>query len=244
MRRRVSGTAGPSRRLARKSQRVLATLLACGLSSGIPACTPISERGAAADGEPPASTGSATGAVDRARHRESSPKPELLDIGAPVPDFALRDQSGNAVGMSDWRGKVVVLTFFETRSPEETLCPELIDRLSELRAMLLPEWTSDVHIVGASVDPARDASDTLVAWAADRGIGGVGWTVGAMDAETLSRVATRLGVVLWQRADGSVGHTLNTIVIDRHGRFADQFPGVSGWSTADLLAAVTAVADR
>ena len=272
MTRRLSGMAGSSRRLAVTSQWVVAAraqwlamatlclasqrvvaerahrlaivFLACGLASGISACTPIPERGAAADGEAPAATDPALGAVDRPRPLASGLNVELLEIGSTVPEFVLRDQDGNFVSASAWRGKVVVLTFFETRSPQPTLCPELIDRLSELRELLLPERTSDFHLVGASVDPVRDTADTLAAWARDRGIGGDGWTIGAMDAETLTRVATRLGVALWQRADGSVGHTLNTIVVDRRGRFVDQFPGVSGWSITDLLAAVTAAADR
>jgi len=232
------------------TSRRVGALLASGLLASLWACAPITERDATTGATPPAdraprtTTGSETATTGLPTPFEPSNDANRFAIGAPIPEFALRAQNGDEVPLSAWRGKVVIVTFFETRSPEPTLCPQLIDRLSALREMLLPERTPDVHLVAAGVDPDHDTSDALAAWVSDRGIGSDGWTVGTMDSETLARIAAGFGVVVWRRADGSVGHTLNTVVIDRRGRFVDQFPGVSGWSTADLLAAVTAAADR
>jgi cytochrome oxidase Cu insertion factor (SCO1/SenC/PrrC family) len=214
----------------RPRRRAASILWVATLVASLAACTPITERGASTgEHRPPDEAGEA----------------EQLEIGARVPDFGLRDPSGALVRSSAWRGKVVVLTFFETRSPEPSLCPEVIDRLAELRDMLLPRWAAEVHTVAASVDPAHDSGETLRAWMGTRGIGDDGfWTVGGVDPDELENVLADFGVFVWTRGDGSVGHTLNTVVIDRRGRLADRFPGTSNWSTEDLLAAVTAVAGR
>ena len=36
----------------------------------------------------------------------------MLEVGAPAPDFTLNDQNGNAVSLSDFRGKKVVVYFY------------------------------------------------------------------------------------------------------------------------------------
>ena len=45
---------------------------------------------------------------------EAVAKPPAPLVGRMAPDFSLRDLNGNAVQLSDFRGKVVMLNFFAT----------------------------------------------------------------------------------------------------------------------------------
>ena len=213
-----------------------------------PACTPVGQRSGGGDSGPPAPDVPLTATPDPGAARERlfqfRPNTSPLEIGMVVPDIELRDHKDQGLHLSELRGVTVVLTFFETRSPEPSLCPELIARLSELGEMLSLERRGRIHLLAISVDPTHDTGTVMSTYAAARGIRTEGWTLASSDPDAVTDFAARLGVVLWERADGTVGHTLNTVVIDRRGRFVDQFPGTSGWSTSDLLAAATAAADR
>ncbi|HEX7593562.1 MAG TPA: SCO family protein, partial [Anaerolineae bacterium] len=59
----------------------------------------------------------------------ASPSPlKGTDLGKiPAPDPKLTDQTGSAVSLADFRGKVVVLTFLYTHCPDE--CPLIASKL-------------------------------------------------------------------------------------------------------------------
>ena len=64
----------------------------------------------------------------------SPPKPVLVPIGAPVPDFTLVDQHAGEVSLSSLRGKVVAVTFIYTRCPLPDYCPRMMANLLELKS--------------------------------------------------------------------------------------------------------------
>src|SRR5262249_32862346 len=51
--------------------------------------------------------------------------PDKIPIGSLMPDFALTDQLGRPVRLSDFRGKVVAVDFIYTRCPLPDVCPRL-----------------------------------------------------------------------------------------------------------------------
>jgi protein SCO1/2 len=171
-------------------------------------------------------------------------RPDLapVAIGSVVPEVELDDADGRPFRLAAHRGAALVVTFFESRSPAPGLCPAILQRLVELRDALRPELRAAVRLLAVTVDPAFDTGEVLRAHAAGIGATGDGWLFLRGDPEAVARFAGGFGVVMWRRADGSVGHTLNTLVIDPDGRLADQFPGLDGWSTTDLLAATSAAA--
>lgn len=84
--------------------------------------------------------------------------------GRPAPDFALTDQNGAAIALSDFRGKAVALSFIFTNCPD--ICPLIA---SQMRAAwdLLPEDRRDrVALLGVSVDPERDTPEALRSFSA------------------------------------------------------------------------------
>ena len=68
--------------------------------------------------------------------------------GSPAPEFTLPDQNGNAVSLSDFRGRKVVLYFYpkdDTSGCTKQAC-ELRDRIEEFDA-------KDAVVLGVSPDP-------------------------------------------------------------------------------------------
>ena len=216
--------------------RVCVVALSAGAAALSSGCTPVQApspdqytaptaqpRGAAAvfDGlAPPAAIGEA-----------------VLDLDA----FVIQD--GALLAATGLAGKTIVVTFFESRSPAPELCPALLERLAYVQRRLRPDLWSVVHMVAITVDPSHDQSRLRqIGEQLDADFNR--WTFAAAPASSLEQFAARLGVVIWERRDGTIGHTLNTVVIDGNGRLADRFPGVTQWTPDDLLASIVLVAER
>src|SRR5437762_2384596 len=56
----------------------------------------------------------ALGFISIARAEDSK---ATADIGKPAPDFSLQDQSGKTVNLADYKGKIVVLEWFNNDCP-------------------------------------------------------------------------------------------------------------------------------
>jgi len=78
-------------------------------------------------------------------------------------DFALRDAlSGGLVRMSKERGRVVVLTFLETRC--KTACPLIASQLAEALRRLPKVDRADVVALAVSANPSDDTTSSVRAF--------------------------------------------------------------------------------
>ena len=75
----------------------------------------------------------------------------------PATDFQLVSETDQTVTLSDYHGKIVLLTFLYTTCPD--LCPAVTADLRETHA-LLGAFAEEVAFVAISVDPARDTVET------------------------------------------------------------------------------------
>lgn len=82
---------------------------------------------------------------------------DLLKPGTPAPEFVLNDINGNAVKMSQFRGKTVVLIFWASWCPD---CRAEVPALKELQAKTDP---SKVVFVSISSDRTVEAWKKYVA---------------------------------------------------------------------------------
>jgi cytochrome oxidase Cu insertion factor (SCO1/SenC/PrrC family) len=76
-----------------------------------------------------------------------------------APNFGLKDQLGRKVTLSQFRGKVVLLTFMEAHCNE--LCPRVADKLRRTLVDLGPAGRRKVVVMVVSTDPEGDTSSAI-----------------------------------------------------------------------------------
>ncbi|MDR3699278.1 MAG: SCO family protein [Candidatus Sulfopaludibacter sp.] len=160
-----------------------------------------------------------------ARHIRPSGEPdgtvpapvEKLATGAELPDFALTDQTGNAVHTAGLRGKVVAIDFIYTRCPLPDVCP----RLSANFALLQRQFRDrDLVLLSVTVDPDFDTPEVLANYAR-RWAAGPQWR---FLTGNVAPLAAALGELYWAD-EGSIGHNSTTTIIGRDGRIAAVLEG-------------------
>ena len=97
---------------------------------------------------------------------ESKPQFASIDItGADYArDFALTDHNGQARGIRDFQGKVVVVFFGFTQCPD--VCPTSMAELAEIKKMLGPDGAR-LQGLFVTLDPERDTQAVLKAYMAN-----------------------------------------------------------------------------
>lgn len=177
---------------------------------------------------------------------EVRPKPPRLEVGEPVPDFAMTAQDGQPLKLSELRGQVVVLTFIYTRCPIPDFCPLMDRKFAELadKVRTSPRRAERVRLISVSFDPEHDTPDVLRKHAAIQGARPPLWTFAVASHAELSKVAGPLGLMYGPGRDEIV-HNLSTAVIDPSGKLARLDTGAAGktWTPADLLKTIRALLD-
>lgn len=142
---------------------------------------------------------------------------------SPGGDFELKDPAGRSVRLSEFQGKVVLLSFGFTYCPD--VCPTELLKFAQLLSNLGPD-SERVQLIFISVDPARDTPDVLTKY------------VGAFSRKILpltgtrtelKKVAKQYGVYFRYVSTGrnsgyTVDHSANTYVIDVRGRLEGVYP--------------------
>ena len=131
--------------------------------------------------------------------------------------FALHDQHGRTVALSNLRGKVVALTFVSSICTEQ--CPLVGKGLSQVRYDLGGAATH-LSIVAISVAPERDTPRTVRHFAALSGWQGADWHYLSAPRAVLGRIWKAYGVYVGPptRAGQDQEHYAGLYLIDPHGR--------------------------
>jgi len=176
-------------------------------------------------------------------HRALNPASaaRAVPVGQPVPDFALTDQSRHTVRLSQFRGKVVALTFSYSRCPNPNYCFRLSNNLSRLSRRFKSQTGRDLVLVTIVIDPANDQGKALDryadTWKADPNA----WHFLTGPVETIRSIAESFGMNFWSD-EGFLIHSFHTVVIDRQGKMAANLEGnqFSAEQLGDLVEAVIA----
>ena len=151
-------------------------------------------------------------------------------------DFTLTSSTGEAMSLSDFRGKYTVLFFGYTYCPDA--CPTTLMDLQQMTKTLGPERAEKLQVVMVSVDPERDTPEQLATYLElfDPTFIGMTGTV-----EDIQPVASQFGI-FFERQTGSentgylVDHTSAVTVIDPEGYVRIIFPyGTKGAEMASDL---------
>ena len=169
------------------------------------------------------------------------PPAAILGPGDDVPDVHVTDQAGIARRLSDWRGRIVAVTFIYTRCPLPDFCPLMDRHFGAAQKMLAgdPALRGRSHLVSVSFDPRYDTPPVLAAHAARIGADPATWSVVTGQPDAIDRFAAAFGIsIIRDDADGAeIVHNLRTAVIDREGRLVEVFSG-NQWTPEQLVAAM------
>lgn len=162
----------------------------------------------------------------------------LVEIGMPLPDFTLLDQHGARRSLRSLNGQVVVVTFIYTRCPLPDYCPRMMLNFREISQRLHDAMGAGVTLLTITFDPKYDTREVLARYAHFYGVAGRGWHLLTGSPEEIQRVAEAFGIEFWPE-EGLFTHTLQTAVIDRHGRLFGTLEGkdYSVQQLADLVQA-------
>jgi protein SCO1 len=147
----------------------------------------------------------------------------LPTIG-PAPEFTLTSQDDARVGLRDFRGRVVAVTFIYTSCPDT--CPMLTAKMAQVQDELGPVFGPKIAFISITVDPERDTPEVLKQYAQMFAIKLAGWAFLTGSPAAIQDVTHRYGVFVAKAADGSVDHTALTSLIDARGRLRVQYLGV------------------
>jgi cytochrome oxidase Cu insertion factor (SCO1/SenC/PrrC family) len=139
---------------------------------------------------------------------------------APAPDFELVDQHGTRVALGALRGKVVLLNFTDTG------CGDACASVRELRSLaraLGGKMGTGVFVVSITLDPVRDTTEMLRAFADQWGIG-PGWKLLTGSPDVIDALARAYGIYV-RRGDrgmgdarGPIEYTDMVLFLDQEGR--------------------------
>ncbi len=154
-----------------------------------------------------------------------------VQVGDVVPDFALTDQTGATVRLSQMRGEPVAVAFIYTRCPIATACPMTTAKFSKLDAMLAQRKFG--RLLTVTVDPEHDTPKVLADYAKKAGADPKRWKFLTGSPEAVARVASDFGV-LYYPEHGQVIHTQAVAVLDPQGRLATIYYG-GDWEPEHIL---------
>ncbi len=115
-----------------------------------------------------------------------------LPILREAPDFALTNQDGLEVQLSDFRGKVVIMDFIYTSCPD--VCGRLNNKLKTVRDQLEVGQKQDLVLISVSFDPEVDTPEVLKQYATERGFDASTWQFLTGTAEQIRQVTDDYGV--------------------------------------------------
>jgi protein SCO1 len=148
----------------------------------------------------------------------------IVPVGQPVPDFALTDQAGHTTHLTEFRGKVVALTFGYSRCPNPNYCFRLSNNLAQIKRRFHEVSGRDLMLVTIVIDPAQDKGNVLEGYADTWKADPATWRFLTGSVADVSAAAELFGMNFWSD-EGFMTHSFHTVVIDREGRLAANLEG-------------------
>jgi protein SCO1/2 len=168
------------------------------------------------------------------------------EAGDAVPDFKLTNQSGHAIHLGQFKGKAVLITFIYTRCPMPDFCPKMNHNFAEVDKALAadPATYSRTHLLSISFDPKNDTPSVLKDYA--QAYAGVDakfthWEFAVPPAKELDPLTQWFDVGISPAEDGTITHSLSTVLIDKDGHVAAFYPS-NDWTPTEVVQKMKSVA--
>lgn len=154
-------------------------------------------------------------------------------VGEYTPLFALYNQDAALMTPERWRGRRVVLNFVFTRCTIPTMCPASTARMARLQREAKKEGLSDLQLATITFDPQYDTPGILKYYAVSRGIDNTNYDFLTGPHSTVQDVLKQFGILV-QPEDGTLDHTMATLIIDGQGKIRYRKDG-SRWSVEEFI---------
>lgn len=184
-------------------------------------------------GRVPASVQNSSEAPHDARPDITKVKP--LKQGDEIVDAELVTHDGRKVKLSDYRGKVLVITFIYTRCNMPSMCPLVTAKLAEVASELRKGNVNGVCFLVVSFDVKFDKPEVLKAYAARYDVSDMDNFVFATGEEKqVAGMAKAFNVYYKQDQPGIFTHNIIVSVVDKDGILRDDFFS-TGWDEQELI---------
>ena len=159
----------------------------------------------------------------------------------PIPDFTLVNQDGKRIGLHQYQGRAVLLTFIYTRCPLPDYCPLMTHNFAEIDKALAknPQLYADTHLLSISFDPKFDTPPVLRKYGReyvpDKGKQTFNhWEFAALPAAETKDVTQFFNIFLSEQ-DGQITHSMCTAIISPDGMLYRSYHD-NDWKPEDVLA--------
>jgi protein SCO1 len=170
------------------------------------------------------------------------PKP-----GTEVPDFGLVNQDGKRIHLSQYRGKVLLLTFVYTRCPQPDQCTLMSNNFAAIDQALQkqPETYQKTHLLTVSFDPEYDTPKVLRSYGASH-TGRYSdetfqhWEFAGGSKDEVKGLAQFFGLRYYhdtESNDEQVIHSLRTAIVGQDGKLFKLYRG-NEWKPEELLSEI------
>jgi len=153
----------------------------------------------------------------------SSVEPQIK-IGESVPDFSLIDQQRHNVTLSEFRGKVVVLTFMYTRCVLPNFCFRTANNFHRLQKRFADQLGRNLIFMSITFDPTHDTPEALAKYAKTWDADPKSWKVLTGSQTAIDKISGQFGVSHFAD-EGLIIHSLHTVIINRDGTMAANLEG-------------------
>jgi protein SCO1 len=157
--------------------------------------------------------------------------------GDQVADFALVNQDNKKISLSQYKGKILLITFIYTRCPLPDYCPLMTSNFAEINKALAaqPALEKQTHLLSITVDPEYDKPAVL----REYGLKYSGnqnfdhWEFATGSTEEIKKVAAYFGLH-YVTENNQVIHNLQTALVAPDGKFVKMYRH-NEWKPQDVL---------
>ena len=161
-------------------------------------------------------------------------------IGKEIVNFKLKNQDGKTITPTDFRGRILVLTFIFSTCPDPEFCPLMSLNMSDLEKMIRqnPELKDKTRLLSISFDPQKDTPEVLRKY----GAGYLGnpekpsfdiWQLATGTEAEVQEVSGFFNLNTIKEGE-RLAHNLRTAIVAPDGKIVKLYAG-NEWRPADVL---------
>jgi len=163
-------------------------------------------------------------------------------VNHPAPEFTLRSPDYEAVSLTNFRGKAVILWFVYTSCPD--VCPLHSEALASIQEQVnRTPMREAVQFITITTDPEHDTPDILREYGPKHGLDPANWimlTSGPEESSATRKPAEQYGLKFTLGEDGYQMHGVVTHLIDKSGNLRARYHGLK-FNPTNLIVHINAL---